>query len=376
MSYKERLELYEQISSARNRPLIVYVTSCRQNASAQMGSDVLSQFAKVLLKIPNNKNGIDILIVSNGGDAIVPWRVICMLREKFDKIGALLPWAAYSAATLLALGADEIIMHPFSNLGPVDPQLTTQRKIPGQPAGQNIETISFGSEDIRYFLDFVKSDIGISDQAQLQQSFELICKEVGSIPIGVAKRSTQLSLSMSEKLLNLHIKDSSRAKTISETLNKSFYHHGYPVGLKEAKEIGLSVVAVDKGIEDKIWAIWQDIEKEMECEKPFNPVELVLADPKVSALIEPVKQIQIPANLPPQVAQQAYNSILQNISVVNVTPIDYNLLLATLECYWCKSEFRTKGKINAVRLPDMNLAVNILPISSEWLFSENSGATK
>jgi hypothetical protein len=192
-----------------------------------MGGDVISQFAKVLSKIPTDKENIDILIVSNGGDPIVSWRIICMLREKFKKISVLLPWAAYSAATLLALGADEIIMHPFSNLGPVDPQLTTQRKIPGQPAGQNIETISFGSEDIRYFLDFVKSDIGISDQAQLQQSFELICKEVGSIPIGAAKRSTQLSLSMSEKLLNLHIKDSSRAKTISETLNSICCGYGF-----------------------------------------------------------------------------------------------------------------------------------------------------
>ena len=53
MSYQERLKIYEEISNARNkRPLIVYVTSCRQNASAQMGSDVISQFAKVLLKIP------------------------------------------------------------------------------------------------------------------------------------------------------------------------------------------------------------------------------------------------------------------------------------------------------------------------------------
>jgi len=371
MPYKERLKLYEQISDARKRPLIVYVTSFRENASALMGGDVISQFAKVLSRIPSGKDGVDILIVSNGGDPIVPWRIICMLRERFDKIGALLPWAAYSAATLLALGADEIVMHPFSNLGPVDPQLTTRRKIPGRPVGQDTETLSFSAEDIRYFLDFVKSDIGISDQEQLQQSFELICKEVGSIPIGMAKRSTQLSLSMSAKLLNLHIKDSSRAKAISEALSGSFFHHGYAVGRKEAKKMGLPVVEADEVIEDKIWAVWQDIEKEMECEKPFNPVELALADQQVSVLIEPVKQIQMPANLPQPMAQQMYNHILQQINVVEVPPIDYNLFQATLECSYCKSEFRTKGKINAVRLPNMSLAVNVLPISSGWCFSEN-----
>jgi hypothetical protein len=373
MSYQERLKLYEQISKLRNnRPLIVYVTSCRQNASAQMGDDVLTQFAKVLLRIPHSSNGIDILIVSNGGDPTVPWRIICMLREKYDKIGALLPWAAYSAATLLVLGADEIIMHPFSNLGPVDPQLVTQRKAKDQPSEKNVETVSFGSEDIRYFLDFVKNDVGVSDQAQLQQSFELICKEVGSIPIGVAKRSTQLALSMSEKLLSLHIKDSSRAKTIAEALNKSFYHHGYPVGFQEAKKIGLPVKVAPTGLEEILWAVWQDIEKEMECEKPFNPIELVLSNPKIAELLEPVQQIQMPANLPPQLAQQAYTGILQQIKVVEVPPIDYNIFQATLECCWCKSEYYTKGKINAVRLPNMNWSVNVLPITSKWVFSENS----
>jgi hypothetical protein len=86
-----------------------------------------------------------------------------------------------------------------------------------------------------------------------------------------------------------------------------------------------------------------------------------------------VPQIQIPANLPPQIAQQAYNSILQQIQIIGVPLVDYNLFQATLECKWCKSEFHTKGKISAVRLPDMNIAVNVLPISSEWTFSENKG---
>jgi hypothetical protein len=294
-----------------------------------------------------------------------------MLRERFAKIGALLPWAAYSAATLLVLGADEIVMHPFSNLGPVDPQMQTRRKIPGKPAGQDVETISFGAEDIRYFLEFVKSDIGISDQAQLQQCFELICKEVGSIPIGGAKRSTQLSLSMSEKLLNLHIKDSSRAKAISESLSKSFYHHGYAVGMKEAKQLGLPVQDAERELGEVLWQIWQDIEGEMECEIPFNPVGILMADPTVAGLIGPVNQVQLPANLPPQIAQQAYNHMMQQVQVVNVPPVEYNLFRATLECQWCRSEFRTMGKINAVRQPDMNLAVSVLPISERWTFEMN-----
>lgn len=206
MGYAERSILYSQIEQLRERPLVVYATSSRPNASAQMASDVIPQFTKQLTAIAKDHDSIDLLIVSNGGDPIVSWRIISLIRERFERIGVLLPYAAYSAATLLALGADEIIMHPFSNLGPVDPQLTYQRRLPGQPNNPDtIETIQFGSEDLRNFLDFVRSDVGISDQEQLSRAFELVCKDVGSIPIGVAKRSSQLALSMGEKLLGMHL---------------------------------------------------------------------------------------------------------------------------------------------------------------------------
>ena len=377
MSYAERLILYQKISEVRQRPLIVYVTSSRQNASGQMGADIIPQFAKLLAEIPKGYDNLDILIVSNGGDPIVPWRIISMVREKYKKVGALLPYAAYSAATLLALGADEIIMHPFSNLGPVDPQLTYQRRLPGQPAGgQEVEVIHFGSEDLRNFLDFVRSDVGISDQEQLERAFELVCKDVGAIPIGVAKRSTQLALSMSEKLLSLHLGDTSQARAIAEALNRSFYHHGYPLGMIEAKKIGLPVTSPSEDIEQTLWQIWQDIEEEMECNRPFNPVEVVLQSKEASTLLGPVPQIQLPVNLPPQVMEQAFNKILQQIRIVLVPPVDYNLFQATLESVWCKSEFRTSGKINATRLPNMNIAVSVVQVSSGWTFEKNPNIPK
>jgi hypothetical protein len=72
MSYTERVDLFRQIEVMRKRPLISYITSSRSDASAQMASDVIPEFANHILSVPEDKKEIDILIVSMG--AIRPSR--------------------------------------------------------------------------------------------------------------------------------------------------------------------------------------------------------------------------------------------------------------------------------------------------------------
>ena len=145
MSYQTRKTLFEQIENSRQRPLISYVTSIRRNLSGNMAGDSIDQIIAQIQKIPEDKKEIDFLIISNGGDPITALRIISILRERFNKISVLLPYVAYSAATILSLGADEIIMHPYSNLGPVDPQLTISRHADNGQASQ----LQFSSEDNR-----------------------------------------------------------------------------------------------------------------------------------------------------------------------------------------------------------------------------------
>lgn len=228
MAYSSRIAFYRTIEEYRQRPLIAYVTSSRHNASGVMSSDVIPHFIKQIREIPKEQQKVDILVVSHGGDPNVPWRIVSILRERFQSVGIMLPYAAYSAATLMALGADEIVMHPFANLGPVDPQLTYRK--PGTE-----QTINFGSEDLRNFLEFVRSDVGISDQEQITRAFELLCKDVGTVPIGVAKRSTQLSLSMGEKLLSLHI------ATLESTRCRSEYRQSGKIQATRLPDLSIEI---------------------------------------------------------------------------------------------------------------------------------------
>jgi len=345
MSYQERLALYQEIEDLRGHPLICYVTSIRPYASGQISSDVIPEFIKQINEISEVHDEVDLLVASNGGDPNVAARIIGLLRERFNKVSVLLPYVAFSAATLMALGADEIVMHPFSNLGPVDPQLVVTR------SGQDglLETITYGVEDLRNYVAFVKSEVGISDQEQLARAVEALCKEVGAVSIGVAKRSAHLTTSLGEKLLSLHIKDSGKAKIITETLSRSYYHHGYPVGRSEAKNIELPVVDAPHDLEKAIWLVWEDLEKEMECNEVFNPITTVLNGPGASQLLDLGAQ-----------------------DVVTVPPMDYELFLATLESSRGRSELKKGGRITAMRQPDMNIVAGVIQLYEGWAYSKAS----
>ena len=53
---------------------------------------------------------LDVFLYSRGGAIDVPWRIATALRTAADEWNMLIPFRANSAATLLGLGADEIIL--------------------------------------------------------------------------------------------------------------------------------------------------------------------------------------------------------------------------------------------------------------------------
>ena len=363
MSLMQRKELYKSIVAYRNKPLIAYVTSIRPNLSGMMAGDAISSIISQINAIPKEIREIDFLIISNGGDPITALRIIGLLRERFDHISVFLPYVAYSAATVLSLGADEIIMHPFSNLGPVDPQLTVSRK-----NGQGMqEQLQFSSEDIRNYIEFVRTDVGVSDQQHLISAITPLLTEVGALPIGSAKRGQQLSLSLSEKMLCTHMDDKNKAKTIAKMLNSSYYHHGYAVSRKEALELGLNIIEPDAFLEDALWKLWRDFAEEMKCDDPFDFTKELMNNPAADASISQVPIINLPANTPPQLAQQIIATHAQNIPITTRTSIKIRELVASIESIDLAYAVFSDLDILYWRNPDMSLGVNCTKTGTGWI---------
>ena len=128
MSLENRLRIYRRLEQERGRPLIVFVTGDRKNAEAGIAGDAVRELLYQLQELPKDTDDLDLLLVSLGGDPTVAWRLVSLIRERVGKFNVLVPQAAYSAATLIALGANEIVMHPHGNLGPTDPQIVAPKR--------------------------------------------------------------------------------------------------------------------------------------------------------------------------------------------------------------------------------------------------------
>jgi Serine dehydrogenase proteinase len=82
---------------------------------------------------------VDLFLHSPGGSAEAAQSIVEYIRTRFDHIRVIVPGAAMSAATMIALSADEIVMGAHSQLGPIDPQFTIPR--PEGPRSAPAQTI-------------------------------------------------------------------------------------------------------------------------------------------------------------------------------------------------------------------------------------------
>jgi hypothetical protein len=113
-----------RIEAITGRPLIAYVT---RTSSPQQGMPIhiddadLIGFGDLVQTTPGDT--VDVFLISNGGSAEATERIVNAIRGKFNHVRFIVPANAYSAATLMCLSGDKIIMDSLSTLGPIDPQL-------------------------------------------------------------------------------------------------------------------------------------------------------------------------------------------------------------------------------------------------------------
>lgn len=273
MPRSERQTRLQEFQSARDgRLTIAYVTSTRANLEIQIADDVLRLFFDHLeANRAAAARGVDLILHSNGGHGPTAWRLVNLIREYTKDFTVVVPDRAFSAATLIALGANEILMHRMGCLGPIDPSVANSFNPPHPQVPGQLAQISV--EDVSAYFKLVTDEVGIKHEDELVQAFMALANKIHPLALGNVHRSHNQSRMMATKLLKKHM-PADREHEISsiiDNLKSNLFFHGHPINRIEADvDLKLKIGSADDAIERLMWNVYLEYEKDLQLNSPFN----------------------------------------------------------------------------------------------------------
>jgi len=132
---RKRQEIIKQIQKKKTSAgvkVITYISKYGHPAAGIDHND--TKPIEDMLRSIGESQTIELVIHSAGGLAENAKKIVSLIRANCKKFKVVVPDAAKSAATIIALASDKIIMSDSSELGPIDPQIL-------QPSSQGIPTM-------------------------------------------------------------------------------------------------------------------------------------------------------------------------------------------------------------------------------------------
>ena len=272
------MKLIREIEEATDSRMLVYITGDRKNLETKIAHDALPFCLNHLMRM-ENPDSISLFLYSTGGLTMAGYSLANLIREYCKKFITIIPFKAMSCATLIAIGADEIIMTRIGQLSPIDPSVP---HILGPRVSEdpNAPPVPVSVEDVMNYLDLAKNELGIKDQDLLERIYDRLSQEIHPLALGSVYRIKTQILFLAKSLLSTHMENESKIDKIVNTLYRGRYSHDYPIGRKEAdKVIGLPIREEDSQLESLVIQLYGHYDKLLELSVPFNP-ELALGGEK------------------------------------------------------------------------------------------------
>ncbi len=237
------------------RAVIIYATSWLESTPASGESQQivlgdLQAFMETCYGIGGRE--LDLILTSPGGVPDAAEAIMQYLRTQFDNIRVIVPVAAMSAATMMSLASDEIVMGNHSQLGPIDPQITVQtpegpRSAPGQAILDQFELAKQQCTDpanLAAWLPMLRA---------LLPGLITFCVSQQELAQASARESLERHMFTGEH--DAAGKAEHAAAYFSD--HKSFKSHGRRVNRDDARKVGLKVTNLedDKVLQDLVLSV-------------------------------------------------------------------------------------------------------------------------
>jgi hypothetical protein len=219
--------LIAEVTSLLGGPVIAYWNN-------PMGSvchnDVVALY-EILGKLGQHET-LYLFLKSAGGTGQASLRIVNLLRQYCHHLVALVPLECASAATMIALGANEILMGPLAYLTAVDTSLTHALS----PLDRDNDRVSVSLDELTRVIRLWQNE---QQSGERENPYRALFQHVHPLVIGAVDRAESLSIMLCKELLAYHMADEAAAAQVANTLNAKYPSHNYPILFEEARRIGL-----------------------------------------------------------------------------------------------------------------------------------------
>ncbi len=243
-------ELAAEMFRDHQRPGLIFVSRSLVHADVLAVRDALGDEAG---------EHLDLIVSSPGGDIEAAYLVARELRRRFAQLTVFVPFRAKSAATLLCLAADELVLGSLGELGPLDQQgdekqkadspLTTSRLVPFKA----LQQLQHGA--VEMYDELVgriarKSGMRLfeagSKAAEFTQGlYGPIFAQLDPVHLAESARGLEIGGEYAERLLRRYRPAlwAEQGQKLLDRLVHAYPTHGFIIDQEEAQELGLPIRA-------------------------------------------------------------------------------------------------------------------------------------
>lgn len=230
-----------------------------------------ASFADVVVSLNRigHQDKLSLVLNSAGGSIEAAFGIAKAIRGQCREFEVIVPDIAKSAATLIALAADRILLGQFGELGPLDPQIPDREG--GSGRRSPLEIVK-GLEYLRdYYIEtfdlmvrFLLEQSGMDVAHTMEHATEALSPVAGALynsvgyrELGEAVRYLTVSqMYAKETMRRWSPLDQASSDAVVETLVWEYPDHGYMIDVEEAQRIGLNnVERLHPGLENLCFAV-------------------------------------------------------------------------------------------------------------------------
>lgn len=231
-----------ELQSLRGNPVIVYA-SMINNESVRVLYECLRRRGQ--------QEHLDLVLSTSGGQVMATRQLALLLREYIHHLTILVPYHARSAGTLLCLCANELVLGPLAELGPIDSHISVVSPAPPDAPGM------ISATDIYTFRQMAEDWFGVTREEDRLQVLALLAQRIFPTTLSAFYRFDQQIRRIAHELLRYQMSDAEAdvRKRIVDQLAGGQYGHDYIISRVEARDLGLHIHFASPDEEVLLWEL-------------------------------------------------------------------------------------------------------------------------